>query len=36
MSPLNDRNIILAGLHDTIATGKIIVGAGAGIGLSAR
>lgn len=36
MSPPNDRNAILANLRGTINDGKIVVGAGAGIGLSAK
>lgn len=36
MLPPNDRRSILANLHKTIADGKTIVGAGAGIGLSAK
>lgn len=36
MGPPNNRKEILQGLRDTIAKGNIIVGAGAGIGLSAK
>lgn len=36
MSPLNNRKEILANLRKSIDDGQIIVGAGAGIGLSAK
>ncbi len=36
MSPPNNRGEILASLHSIIASGELIVGAGAGIGLSAK
>lgn len=36
MAPLKDRQQILKALHDQISQGRIIVGAGAGIGLSAK
>jgi predicted TIM-barrel enzyme len=36
MSPPTDRKAILEGLRQCIKDGKIIVGAGAGIGLSAK
>lgn len=36
MSPPTDRKAILGGLRKSIVDGKIIVGAGAGIGLSAK
>ncbi|CBX95844.1 similar to TIM-barrel enzyme family protein [Plenodomus lingam JN3] len=36
MSPPSDRNVILENLRRTIEEGRIIVGAGAGIGLSAK
>ncbi|KAF2850337.1 hypothetical protein T440DRAFT_425141 [Plenodomus tracheiphilus IPT5] len=36
MSPPNDRDAILAKLRKTVQDGNIIVGAGAGIGLSAK
>lgn len=36
MAPPTDRDKILAGLRARIAAGKSIVGAGAGIGLSAK
>lgn len=36
MSPPNDRTQILKDLRASISNGKIIVGAGAGIGLSAK
>lgn len=36
MSPLTDRSKILANLRQTIDNGQLIVGAGAGIGLSAK
>lgn len=36
MAPPTDRDQILAGLRARIAAGKSIVGAGAGIGLSAK
>lgn len=36
MSPPNDRKAILANLQKSIENGDIIVGAGAGIGLSAK
>lgn len=36
MSPPTDRKSILNGLRKSIEDGKIIVGAGAGIGLSAK
>jgi predicted TIM-barrel enzyme len=36
MSPPTDRKAILDGLRKSIKDGKIIVGAGAGIGLSAK
>ena len=36
MAPPTDRQGALARLRETIASGKIILGAGAGIGLSAK
>jgi predicted TIM-barrel enzyme len=36
MSPPTDRKAILDGLRKSIKDGKIVVGAGAGIGLSAK
>ena len=36
MSPPNNREEVLAGLRKSINDGQIIVGAGAGIGLSAK
>jgi predicted TIM-barrel enzyme len=36
MAPPTDRKDILEGLHRSIRDGNIIVGAGAGIGLSAK
>ncbi|KAH7110068.1 TIM-barrel-protein domain-containing protein [Dendryphion nanum] len=36
MAPLNDRKKILQALQSSISEGRIIVGAGAGIGLSAK
>lgn len=36
MAPPNDRTSILASLRKTIDNGQLIVGAGAGIGLSAK
>ena len=36
MSPPNDRKEILASIRKTIDNGQLIVGAGAGIGLSAK
>lgn len=36
MSPPNDRKVILQTLRSQIENGNIIVGAGAGIGLSAK
>lgn len=36
MAPPNNRAVILKTLRDSIANGNIIVGAGAGIGLTAK
>ncbi|KAJ8117031.1 hypothetical protein OPT61_g1675 [Boeremia exigua] len=36
MSPPNNRTEILAGLRNTIDNGQLVIGAGAGIGLSAK